>query len=288
MNWQLVLLLNLTILVIARFTIKLVADKLPNAKAIFLQYLFCACFVVLYWLFFDKSRIYAEDFLIVGMVGIVNAWGTYCQWRAIKINLSKTSLFNPLSDVLTVILAVLILNEIASWNLLFGSGIVLCFVAVWLFSSQKTESNNNAKNWLLFTAGMVLIFGITTFLMKVFSSTAEIPSTQFLMFWYIGAFAGSIPVFYFEKNNKVNQSERKWILLIPFVSLVILGSLATSYWMFRLTEASRVVPFQSMGGAFLPILIGWFIFKERKGLSKKEIVAFLVGLIGAIFIIFSK
>ncbi len=179
------------------------------------------------------------------------------------------------------------MSEAAKWNLKLIIGIMLCFVAIFLFVkfSRKAENQNkNVKKWLLWVIGMVVIFGIATFLMKVFSS--EIPRQQFLIYWYIGAFLGSIPLLFLEKQNPF-KFPGKLIFLVPLASLFILGNLATTYWAFELTLASRVIPFRSIGITLIPVLIGWFIFKERKGLSKKEILAFSIGAMGAILIILS-
>lgn len=131
---------------------------------------------------------------------------------------------------------------------------------------------------------MVTILGIATFITKVFSS--KMPQAQFLMFWYCGAFLGSFPLLCLEKQNPFIYPG-KVIFLIPLVSLSILGSLATTYWVFQLTEASRVMPFLLSGQIITSVLAGLLIFKERKGLSKREILAFAIGIIGAFLIILS-
>ncbi len=286
MNWQIVLILNIAISCIAQIIIKLIVSHLPRAQALSLQFLICAVLVSLYGLATENFQI-SSDMFIVGAVGFFVAFGAYCQWQAVKLNLSRTSLFNSLSDVLTIILVVAFLNEATKWNLKLIIGMILCFAAIFLFVkfSQKTEGQDkNVKKWLFWVLGMVIIFGTATFLMKVFSS--EIPRQQFLIYWYIGAFLGSVPLLFLEKQNPFKFPD-KLIFLVPLASLFILGSLATNYWAFELTLASRVIPFRSIGITLVPVLIGWFIFKERKGLSKKEILAFSIGAIGAVLIILS-
>lgn len=285
MNWQMVLLLNAVIYTIATILIKLVADRIPRTQGIFLQYLICAILISEYWILTDQTKILMPDCFIVLGLGSFVCFGAYSQWRAIKINLSKTALFNPLSEALVIILSLIFLYEFKAWNVRLILGIILSFSAAYLFRIQKTDmKNKNRKEWLFFTLAMVTILGIATFMMKFFSS--KMPPAQFLMFWYCGAFLGSFPLLCFEKQNPFIYPG-KAIFLIPLVSLGILGNLATVYWAFQLTEASRVMPFQKIGSTFLPILAGWFIFKERVGLSKREILAFLIGAAGILFIIFS-
>ncbi len=283
-----VLILNIVIFCIAQILIKLVASHLPRAQALSLMFLTCALIASGYGLI-TGNFIISSNIFIVGAVGFFVAFGAYCQWQAIKLNLSRTSLFNPLSDVLTILLVVVFLSEAAKWNLKLISGMILCFAAIFLFVkfSKKTEDKNESvKKWLFWTLGMIIIFGTATFLMKVFSSEFLIPRPQFLIYWYIGAFLGSVPLLFLEKQNSF-KFPGKLIFLAPLAGLFVLGNLATTYWAFELTLASQVVPFRMVGITFLPILIGWFVFKERKSLSKKEILAFSIGAIGAILIILS-
>ena len=289
MNWQIILLLNIAIGTTAIILIKLIVNKLPLVQALFLQYLICFIMIFGYWILTGQAKLVVPiDAFKIFVLGFFICFGTYCQWRAYKINLSKTSLLGPLSNVLTITLSLIFLNEIAQWNLSLAVGTCLSFGAIWLFLTQKQKiqksKERDVKKWLLFALGMMVIFGIANFLTKVFSF--RIPRVQFLMFWYTGAFLASLFILCFKKQNPF-VFPGKVIFLIPLLSLSIIGSLATSYWAFQLTLASQVIPFQAIGFTFFPILAGWFIFKERVRLSRREILAFLIGTAGVLFIIFS-
>ena len=133
-------------------------------------------------------------------IGFLNSFGAYCQWRAFKLSLSKTTLFLPLANVLTIFLAVIFLDETAEWNFKWALGIVLCFFAIFLFLDRaKMQKENYTKEWLFYLLGTLIIFGTAVFLMKVFSS--DTPRTQFLIYWYIGAFLGSLPILFLERQN---------------------------------------------------------------------------------------
>ena len=266
MNWQIVLVLNVVIFAAAQILIKLIVNRLPcRAQALSLQFLICAGLISLYGLATGNLG-YSTDLLLVGTVGFVNAFGTYCQWRAIGLSLSRTSLLRPLANVLAIVLAAIFLAEVAEWNFKLVLGALLCFFAVFLFVSKKTKGENNIRKWLLFVTGMIVIMGVTTFLMKVFSSS--VPREQFLTYWYLGAFLGSLPILYLEKQNPF-RFPGKLVFLVPLASLAILSFLATQYWAFELTLASRVLPFQLVGITFLPILVGLFGFGEKEELSKR-------------------
>lgn len=287
MSWQAVIVLNIFIFALAQILIKLIVDKLPRAQALSLQFLINALIMSLYVLVTGHFR-FSGDALKVIPVGFFVAFGAYCQWRAIAISLSRTSLFFPLSGVLTFILATIFLGEAEEWNFELIGGAILCFLAVFLFWSQLGKKEKGAqgdqRKWLFFVGGIVLILGMANFLIKVFSS--DIPQGEFLLYWYLGTFLGSLPLLYLERQNHF-QWPGKLVFLVPLASLAVLGNLATQYWAFQLTLVSRVVPFQSVGTTFLPILIGWLIFKERKGLSKKELLAFAIGIAGNLLIVLS-
>lgn len=280
--WLIALSLNIIFYSLSSSLIKLIAGKVPRAQALSVQFLLCAVFIFLYNFFSDRFN-FSDSMLLVLPVGFLNALGAYCEWRAIKSSLSRTSLFYPLANVLTVILAGVFLAEAAEWSSELIIGVLLCFLAAFLFSRRAADTDKiNIKEWLLSVSSMILIFGTTAFLMKVFSS--DIPREQFLIAWYVGSFLGSLPILFLEKESLFKFPGRS-VFLVPLLSLAILSQLATFYWAFQLVSASKVVPLRAVGTAFVPVLIGWFVFKEGKGLSKKELLAFVVGVIGVLLII---
>lgn len=286
MSLQIALGTNLIIGATAPIVLKLVAGRLPKAQALSLQFLICA---VLIWLFGLATGNFqpSSEMIIIATVGFVNAFGAFCQWQAIDLSMSKTYLLAPLAQILTVFLASTFLNEVAKWNIPLIMGITLSFLGVFVFvisraGIKKENKNNNIKKWLFFVSAMIIIFGTASFLMKVFSFS--VPRTSFLISWYTGAFLGSLSILYSSKQNFFKYPG-KTIFLVPLASLAILSYLATEYWAFELALASQVAPFQAVAGTFAPLLSGWFIFKERKGLSKKEMLAFATGIVGALLII---
>ncbi len=280
MGWQTILILNILFYLIVWIFIKLTVRKFPIGKSLLLQFFFCALIIYTYQ-FITGGLHFSREFFFVAPVGFLVAFGAFWQWQAIKLNMSKTSLFLPLADVLTIILAGFLLGESNQWGLKFLTGALLCFSAVFLFQNWKKKEEEQ-KKWLFFILLMVVIFGTAAFLMKVFSF--NIPKQEFLTYWYTGAFFGSLIIFIFTKKDSAEKTG-KLFFLIPLLGLAVLGQLATYYWAFELAAASQVVPVRSAAITFLPVLAGWFIFKERKGLSKKEVLAFLIGIIGALLII---
>lgn len=288
LDWHIAVTLSIGFSVFVWIMVKLIANKLPRSHAISLQFLICAILISLFNLAAGNFH-FSKEAIVVIPIGVFVAFGNYCQWRAIEVSLNRTSIFSPLGDVLTVVLAGIFLSEFAEWNYGLAAGTILCFLAIFLFlkgrnARKENQNGNNVKKWLLFMLGAIIIFGTATFLMKVFS--ANIPCARFLMYWYVGTFIGSLFLFYFEKQNPF-RFPGKLIFVVPLISLGIMGNLAMVYWGFELAPASKVVPFRLVGVTFLPVLIGWFLFKEREGLSKNEMLAFLISVAGALLIILS-
>ena len=94
-------------------------------------------------------------FLLTIGVGFINGFAAYCQWRAVEISLSKTSLFTWGDDAICMILAYFFLDEglILSTSMKFG--ILFSFVAVALFSYSDYHKKDEKK--LLMKKTVILI-----------------------------------------------------------------------------------------------------------------------------------
>lgn len=289
MTWQIALGLLIVINTASVVLTKVAADKLPKQRSvgIFYQYLFCAIAAILLALFTAKVDLNLTVALIGG-VGFINAFGNYFQWQASALSLSKTALFFPLMEVVTIALALAFLDEIVLWNpqLIIGAG--LCFLAMWLFKlpkkSDKTKNETLSAKWLLFTLLMISIFGVAGFLLKVFSFT--IPRETFLMGWYGGAFIGALPILTLEKQNPRAVTAKTILIVLP-VAVAILAALFFLYYTYQLGgPVSLVLPIRGFGITLIPVLIGWWLFHEREELSRREWIGFLTGAVGAVLILF--
>ncbi|MDO8504050.1 MAG: hypothetical protein Q7S60_05205 [bacterium] len=288
MSWQLALVALIVVNTASVVLTKVAADRLPKKSiGLFFQYLICAILTIGFAVFTGKSSFNSTLLLIAG-VGFINAFGNYFQWHASAISLSKTTLFFPLMEVSTIVLAMLFLQEIALWNFQLIVGASLCFAAMWLFKLPQKNSNTAKETilgskWLFSIVAMILIFGIAGFLLKVFSFT--VPRESFLMSWYAGAFVASLPILVLEKQNPFNIS-RKVVLIVAPVALAIIGALLMLYWTYQLGgPVSLVLPIRGIAIALIPVFLGWRLFHEKKGLSRKEWIGFLTGACGATLVL---
>ena len=288
MNWKFIFIIYIIINLFAIVLIKIVSNKkYSKALGIFYQYLFCFLIAGAYFTF-SGANINKEICLTL-MLGFMVAFGAYFQWRAYEISLSKTVLFSPLTPVLSIILALIFLGEAKFWNIQLIIGIALSLLAMWLSQISRKSDNKEIlklnKKWLFFTLSMVIIFGLADFLMKLFSFS--IPRETFLFGWYGGTFLSSLLILKIERQ-KITILPKKIILLILPLSFSIVLVAFLGYWIFQLGgPVSLVTPLRWLVITIIPILFGWFIFKERKELSKREWLAFSLGIIGAVLIFLS-
>lgn len=281
MTWEIILVLLIIVSVFDMALIKIVVKKIPKKSiglGVFYQYLFCAIIATTYFLFSGNS-LTPQVFLPIA-IGAAVGLGCYFQWRAVEFSLSKSMVFFPLMQGIPIILAIILLGEGKLWNFQLVLGAGLCFLAAWLFSTKEALN----KKWLFPLVAMVVILGIAEFLVKLFSSL-NIPVEIFLLGWYNGAFLISIVIIILGRQNPV-KIPRKAILLIIPLSFAILGALFLLYWIYQLGgPISLVIPLRWLSITLISILAGWFVFKERKGLSKREWLGFLIGVVGAILIL---
>ena len=278
-------------LAVCTATIKILSDKVPRTVALFVQYFFCAVYMVAFWILFDRTMLSAKEFFVIALgVSSVNYIGAYCQWAAYK-NMARTSLFSPLSGVLTIVLFWIFLKEyqyLSNWALV---GVGLHLVAIWMFLSAKKEvqtaKSGSIKSWLFFMAGMVIFTGILHFMMKVLSK--DVPETHFLLCWYCGTFGFS--AFFFFANRKANVNyllrREKVFWLLPVCSLGIVGYLAAQYWAFQTNSGTLVASYSALNSTFVPVITGWAFFKEAKAISRREIAGLACGVVAAVLIIAS-
>lgn len=286
MAWQFALLLLVVINTCSVVLTKVAADKIQKrSKGIFYQYLICAVLAITYAVLTGKVEM-NSGLILVGAAGSINAFGSYFHWQASGLSLSKTVFFFPLMEVVTIALAILFLGEAVLWNNQLILGAILCFTAIWLFRLPKKSNSDKeilSRKWLSVTVLMILIFGIAGFLVKLFS--LQIPSETFLMGWYLGALVGALPILMLEKQNPFPVSKETILTVLP-VSITIVGAMLAIYWTYQLNgPVSMVLPIRGLAITAIPALLGLFIFKERKELSRREWLGFAIGSLGVILIL---
>ena len=266
---------------------KVASDKAEKKSIqLFYQFLFCLLAAIFY-AFLTKELNPGLVIIPLLISGSFNALANYSFLSAVELSLSKTSLFLPFVDIVSLLLAIIFLGENLLFTFQIAAGIILCFLAMFLFQIPSKRENNikktSKRKWFIFTLIMILIYGASVFLIRIFSAT--ITRGDFLIGFYLGSFFGSLPIMLWEKQNPV-KIPRKMILLFIVISFAVFSSLSFLYLTFQLGgPASIVLPVRRLIATIATVLIGWLIFKERNGISKKEIIGFAVGITGVLVIL---
>ena len=284
--WIIAISLHLISWILSQMVLKYLVDKgVSRTKIIPFLYFGCFLTIATYNLFLLNFP-FRIEYLVVMLIALLNPYGNLCRISAYKHSLSKTNLVSPLSGILITGLSALLLSENVIYNPKTIIGSTFLFGAIFLLSFRPEKGKMVNLNWLLLALGMIVIEGGTMFSQKYFSS--DIPKSTFFLYWYFASTISALPIlFYREKANPTRTSlfRLKEILLIFTASLFLLGSTVNVYWAFQTAPAGLVEPIRRFGMAFLPIPIGWIIFKEKKQLTKLQIIGFILGTVGASFII---
>jgi hypothetical protein len=303
MTWQIVTIISMIWVVISNLLMKWVMERFKHQAQtanrpvvskvviVFYQYLFIAGIMLLFAL--TVRGVPINGFVL--LVGLVTSFANYFQWQAYDKNLSKSTLFLPLSQVLGIGLAFVFLSgsELIFLNPRLILGIILSFLAIYLMLI-KQERVNGSSGWFKYTIGAVVILGTSVFLLKFFAVDG-VTNETFLVSWYIGSLLGAIANLLVRKESpfhKLSSGQTFWQAYLPYlklmpVAIAILAGTGTLYWALTLGgPLSLVLPPEGMAMSVATPLLALWLFKEGKQLSWQQQLAFFIGLIGAVLILF--
>ncbi|MBI1984719.1 MAG: hypothetical protein HYS60_01250 [Candidatus Wildermuthbacteria bacterium] len=236
------------------------------------------------------SSLSNSGLLVIAGIGIINSFGAYCQWKAIDISLSKTSLFTQADDLIAISLAFLFLGEWKSITPFLGFGIVLCVAAVISFSVARRKDDSAEKSprswkhlakWI---ACYSIIWGVAMFSMRYFA-IEEVPLPSFLAAWYGGSFFGALLVRFLAGRQEMGEKlTLRAIGQVSVLAALVWASLLLTYAIFQRVSIVVAQPIFQVTEMVFPVIIGLWVFKERKQLTSVEKAIFLAGLLGAVVI----
>ena len=299
MIWQIPVFLRiLTANVAGPFLMKRVVSRGSLTRKLVWQYSFCFL-ISLVWP--SVSLLRGEGFrfdlaaLMILLVGAFNGFACYCQWRAVHISLSKTSMFTLLDDLLALLLGYVFLGEQRYLSPLLSVGVLFSLSAVALFSFSKARRQRTKETqpvgriaplaiWILLYSA---IWGGALFSMRYFGLTG-VTVANYVLFWYGGSLIGAVLVRQtFGKGEGEELLAWKEVALVGQLTVAIWLSLASAYWSMTLAPIIVVQPIYQVAEMVLPTIIGLTVFKEAANLRALEKAAMAVGLIGGLVIAIS-
>lgn len=275
---------------IAPYLQKKISAKPSRSRNLFWQYFFTALFATTV-AFFCGVEFNDSKFLIILIIGTFNAFGCYCQWRAIAISLSKTSLFTQADDLIAMTLGYILLHEASSLNTFLVIGVTLCLGAVMIFTYNEYRAGEKIKISLsgigIWVASYSIIWGIATFSTRYFV-LKNMPLPSYIAAWYLGSLVGACIIFLLSSKKEKGQTlTLRQIGQIAPLATTIWISLMFSYWSFMLAPITVVQPILQVSEMTFRTIIGLWVFKEIKELNRTSKIAMIIGLAGGLIIIFS-
>ena len=127
-----------------------------------------------------------------------------------------------------------------------------------------------------------MLWGLAYFGQK-YASTKSLPPHVFALAWYLGS-APIAGLFYLKKRNEAVRLERSDWKKIVLLSGVLYVSMASSIIAFRAPQIV-VQPIFFAAEIALPVLMGLFLFHERKKVVGIEWLFFTLGIFGTALIV---
>lgn len=231
--------------------------------------------------------------VVMLVIGAFNAFACYCQWRAVAISQSETSMFTQADDLIAMALGYVILGEHRLLSPLLGTGILLVLVAAIAISYIKRLTNDNSvsknEGVLKWVALYSMIWGVAIFSKRYFA-LAEMPLVNYLAAWYVGSVFGALLTWAKSGKEEREQQPTKEILTLSApVALSAWFSNVLSYWCLQILPITIYQPIDQVSEMIFPTLIGlyWFKEKDKQFKDNRYKLAMGAGLLGGIIVVLS-
>lgn len=288
---------------LAAWMLKRTVGLHSRTTRLFLQFLFCAVLAILLALSTQSFVLNGITLLVVG-IGVLNSIAAYCQWRAMDISLSKTSLFTFWDDFIAMGMSFIILGEGRYLNIMTTIGVLLSSVAVVLFTlynykkrqggahvQQAGAATSFTGSFYVYVLSYSVIWGVAMFMHR-YAGLEQIQTPTFLSAWYVGSVVGASGIMILSRYvtpaappvQKLSPREFRWLFLL---SIVIMMSLGLGYMAYQAAPQNIVQPFFMVGEMVVPSLIGLYLFHERKEIDTKEKILFALALVGGLIVALS-
>lgn len=280
MSWQLAVFLKmLGGSVFAPFAFRLLGDAAPRERVerIMMQFGWAALIALLVaWLL--RADVGGTRHWEIAFVGALMPLAVFFQWRAYAWSLSRGSIFMALMNIIPLLMSATLLDE---WRVFMGksmlmTGFVLAVVGIGFHlyhDIQEKRANEDAAVLPLAFYGNALAFkvilGVATFLENYWAKSA-VSTSAFLVWWYSGAFCGSVVFFLMTRTlphaptRTMTRTKEQVLIALAATSIVL--NLGLAFISFTLVEQTVAMPIFALGDIVGPMLVGFLIFGEWKGI----------------------
>lgn len=230
------------------------------------------------------NDIYFQTLLFLILSGLATGASWLCYFRALQLgDVNKVVPIDKFSTVLTILLAVIFLNEPLTWKKVLA--MIAISVGTWLMitKTESTHSEKDMKNrWLIYAALSAVFAAATAILGKI--GITHIPSNLgtairttvvLVMAWMM--------VFVTGKQKEVKKIEKGELIFIVLSGFATGASWLCYYHALQEGLASVVVPIDKLS-ILITIIFSWLVLKEK--LSKKALAGIISIVLGTMLLIF--
>ncbi len=224
-----------------------------------------------------------QTLLFLILSGLATGASWLCYFRALQLgDVNKVVPIDKSSTVLTILLAVIFLNEPLTWRKVLA--MIAISVGTWLMitKTESTHSEKDMKNrWLIYAALSAVFAAATAILGKI--GITHIPSNLgtairttvvLVMAWMM--------VFVTGKQKEVKKIEKGELIFIVLSGFATGASWLCYYHALQEGLASVVVPIDKLS-ILITIIFSWLVLKEK--LSKKALAGIISIVLGTMLLI---
>lgn len=228
------------------------------------------------------TNISGRTLLFLVLSGLATGASWLCYFRALqKGNINKVVPIDKSSTVLTIILALIFLNEGLTWSKIVS--VILIGAGTMLMISKKEDTDNTVEQksgWLLYAALSAVFASLTAILGKIGITgidsnlgTAIRTTVVLVMAWLM--------VFVTGKQHGLKEIEKKELGFIGLSGIATGASWLCYYRALQDGPASVVVPIDKLS-ILITIAFSWIVFHER--LTKKSALGVICITFGTILL----
>ena len=230
----------------------------------------------------EIPQIRGRTLLFLVLSGLATGASWICYFRALqKGDINKVVPIDKSSTVLTILLALIILNEGMTFNkvvsiVLIGEGTILMITK----KKSDVENKNQGKSWLVYAVLSAVFASLTAILGKIGISeinsnlgTSIRTTVVLVMAW--------VMVFVMGKQHEVKRIEKKELVFIVLSGIATGVSWLCYYKALQDGLASVVVPIDKLS-ILVTICFSWIVFHER--LTIKEIIGVVSITLGTLLL----
>jgi len=191
MLWQTYLLISSVLGIVRDSFTKKITQKIDPLVALFYFYITAigAATLIAFYQYHVNPFLLDTTHGLARLFGVSFGIGVYGMFSAIKISLTKTQTFANYRNLISIILAYLVLGEIRQVNFYTILSLVIFVLSLVLpsvFNKQNVEEKKTSKEWTLWMILNIVFIGSGLFFVKLFTKT--LLPIDVLVNQYLGSF----------------------------------------------------------------------------------------------------